>query len=69
MKTKEIRMKTSEELQKLLFDLKKEAFNMRFQRASGNMPNTSRIGEVRKSVAKINTVLNERKLKLEVANA
>lgn len=69
MKTKEIRMKTSEELQKMLFDLKKEAFNMRFQRASGNMPNTSRIGEVRKSVAKINTVLNERKLKLEVANA
>lgn len=69
MKILEIRKKDSAELNSLLLDLKKEAFNLRFQKAAGSLAKTSRVREVRKTVAKVVTVLNERKLNLEVGNA
>jgi large subunit ribosomal protein L29 len=69
MKIKEIREKSSEELSRTIIEFKKESFNLRFQIASGGAVSVSRIKYVRKSVAKIKTILNARKLKLEVANA
>ena len=69
MKIKEIREKSSEELSRTIIEFKKESFNLRFQIASGGAVSVSRITYVRKSVAKIKTILNARKLKLEVANA
>ncbi len=59
MKIVEIRGKTVDELKQLLLNLKKEALNLRFQRASGELEKTSRIRDVRKDIAKINTILSE----------
>lgn len=69
MKIEEIRKKDNTELNSMIIDLKKEAFNLRFQKAAGSLTKTDRMREVRKAVAKIMTVLNERKLNLEVKNA
>lgn len=59
MKITEIRGKTADELKQLLLTLKKEAFNLRFQRANGELENTSRVKHVRKDIAKVNTILKE----------
>lgn len=59
MKISEIRGKTLDELQQLLLTLKKEAFNLRFQKANGEIEKVSRIRHVRKDIAKVNTVLSE----------
>ena len=69
MKIKEMRKKDSRALQAMLFDFKKEAFNLRFQATAGSASKTDRVRYVRKSVAKIKTVLSARELKLEVVNA
>ncbi len=69
MKIKEIREKSSEELNRMIVEFKKESFNLRFQIASGGVTSGTRMKYVRKSVAKVKTVLSARKLKLEVANA
>lgn len=61
MKVSEIRVKTADQLIALLLDLRKEAFNLRFQRVTGELTNTSRMRQVRKSIATIKTVLNEKK--------
>lgn len=53
----ELRGKTPDELQALLMDLKKEAFNLRFQQARGELTNTARIRVVRKTVARLQTLL------------
>ncbi len=57
MKAEELKGKSSDELQTQLLDLKKEAFNLRFQRASGQLENTARIRQVRRDVARIKTTL------------
>ena len=57
----EIRLKTDDELRTMLLDLKKEAFNLRFQRASGQLENTARMRAVRRDVARIKTVVAERR--------
>lgn len=69
MKVDEIRKKNSSELNVMLLELRKEAFNLRFQRASGGLTKTDRTKEVRKLIAKVMTIQNERKLNLEVGNA
>ena len=69
MKIKEIRDKSSEELNRMIVEFKKESFNLRFQIASGGAASANRMRYVRKSVAKVKTILSARKLKLEVANA
>ena len=58
MKASELRTKTPDELKTELLALKKEAFNLRFQKASGQVENTARISQVRRDIARIQTVLN-----------
>ena len=53
-------MKTPDELKTELLALKKEAFNLRFQQASGQLENTARVGKVRRDIARIQTVLNDK---------
>ena len=57
MKVEELRGKTMDELRDQLLALKKEAFNLRFQRATGQLENTARVGQVRRDIARIKTVM------------
>ena len=59
----DFRGKTADELGEQLAKLKKEQFNLRFQRANGQLENTGRVREVRKSIARIETVLTEQRRK------
>ena len=56
----DIRVKTPDEVEALLLDLKREQLNLRFQRATGQQENTSQIRKVRRSVARVKTILAER---------
>ena len=60
MKAGEVRDMTTDELKDKLIQLKKEQFNLRFQKASGQLEKTNRVGEVRKDIARIKTVIGER---------
>ena len=62
MKVNEIRALSTAELESNLADLKKELFNLRFQNATNQLENPMRIHEVKKTIAKIKTVMVERKL-------
>jgi large subunit ribosomal protein L29 len=57
----ELRAKTPDQLADRLLELKKEQFNLRFQRASGQLENTARVRQVRREIASIKTVQAERK--------
>jgi large subunit ribosomal protein L29 len=59
MKITELRKNNLADLKTNLLNYKKEALNLRFQRASGELTKISRIREVRKTIAKIMTVINE----------
>lgn len=61
MKSEEVRAKSADELQEKLMSLKKEAFNLRFQQATGQLENTSRVGQVRHDIARVKTVINEQR--------
>ena len=61
----ELKAKTAAELNEELVAAKKERFNLRFQNATNQLDNTSRIKEVRKNIARIQTVITE---KARVAN-
>lgn len=60
MKPEDVRAKSDDELNDQLLQLKKEQFNLRFQKASGQLENTARVRTVRKDIARIKTVLGER---------
>ena len=60
VKAADVRAKTDKELETRLSDLHKEQFNLRFQRATGQLANTARVGHIRKEIAKITTVIGER---------
>ena len=60
MKTADVRAKTDDELTEQLDTLGRESFNLRFQRANGQLENTSRVRQVRRDIARIKTVLGER---------
>ncbi|MCA3441507.1 MAG: 50S ribosomal protein L29 [Rhodobacter sp.] len=60
MKADELKTKTPDQLRDSLVALKKEAFNLRFQQATGQLENTSRMRAVRRDVARIKTVLNQK---------
>ncbi|HAD23789.1 MULTISPECIES: 50S ribosomal protein L29 [Kandleria] len=62
MKVADIRNIETTELLKKVEEFKKELFSLRFQQATGQLENTARIREVRKSIAKIKTVIREREL-------
>ena len=59
----DFRAKSADELSDQLSKLKKEQFNLRFQRANGQLEKTSRVREVRKQIARIMTVMNEQRRK------
>ena len=60
MNIKEVREKSSEDLKKTLDEMKVELFDLRFGRATGSIENPMRIRELKKSIARILTVLHER---------
>ncbi|MDD4519653.1 MAG: 50S ribosomal protein L29 [Alphaproteobacteria bacterium] len=60
-KIKDIRVKTDDELDTKVKELKKESLNLRFQQASGQLKNTARFNQIKKEVARIKTVQTERK--------
>ena len=57
MKIEDVRGMTPDQLSEQLVSLKKEQFNLRFQKATGQVEKTHRVGEVRKDIARIKTVL------------
>jgi len=57
MKIEDVRGLTSDQLNDALVNLKKEQFNLRFQKATGQIEKTHRVNEVRKDIARIKTVL------------
>ena len=59
-KAQDLRAQKNEELEGRLGDLKKEQFNLRFQRASGQLTNTAQFSKVRQEIAQIKTLLRER---------
>ena len=59
-KIEDVRAKSETELQSMLLDLRKEQFNLRFQRASGQLEATGRIKAVRRDIARAKTILGER---------
>ena len=60
---KAIRDKDAASLKAELVDLKKEQFNLRFQRATGQLENTSRVRQVRRDIARLKTVARQKKTK------
>jgi large subunit ribosomal protein L29 len=56
LKTEDLRAMTPDQLDDELIKLKKEQFNLRFQRATGQLANTARVREVRRDIARIKTV-------------
>src|SRR5690349_12659597 len=59
MKTSELRAKSKEELNELVMNLKKERFNLRFQEVTGALESKLRFREVKKTIARAKTILNE----------
>jgi large subunit ribosomal protein L29 len=60
MKSADVRAKTPDQLNDDLASLKKEQFNLRFQRATGQLEKTARVKEVRRDIARIKTIIAER---------
>ena len=60
MKAQELKSKTPDELKDQLVALKKEAFNLRFQQATGQLEGTARMRSVRRDVARVKTILNQK---------
>ena len=60
MKPAEFREKTPDQLRDELVRLKKEAFNLRFQQATGQLESTARMKAVRRDAARVKTILNEK---------
>ncbi|NQS99440.1 MAG: 50S ribosomal protein L29 [Candidatus Omnitrophica bacterium] len=61
MKPKEIREKTVQELTQKLFSLKEELFNLKYQARCGKLEKPSQIGKIKRDVARINTIITEKK--------
>lgn len=60
MNASELREKTPDQLRDQLVQLKKEAFNLRFQQATGQLENTARMRTVKRDAARVKTILNEK---------
>lgn len=56
----DVRAKSPDELKAMLLDLRKEQFNLRFQRATGQLEAVSRIRQVRRDIARVKTIMAER---------
>lgn len=62
MKATDLRTNSDDELKQQLLDLRKESFNLRFQAASGQLESTARKTAVRKDIARIKTIIGERRI-------
>ena len=62
MKAKEIRELSAEELEVKLVELKKDLFNLRLQHATNQLDNPTRIADVKRDIARVNTILREHQL-------
>jgi large subunit ribosomal protein L29 len=60
MKIADVRALSRDQLEEELLKLKKEQFNLRFQRATGQLENTARVRQVRKDIARIKTVARQK---------
>ena len=63
----DLRLKTPDQLGDELVKLKKESFNLRFQRANGQLEKTNRVRQVRRTIARIETILTEQRRKAAAA--
>jgi large subunit ribosomal protein L29 len=61
MKVEDVRQLTPDQLTEKISELKKEQFNLRFQKATGQLENTSRVRQVRRDIARLSTVANEKR--------
>ena len=61
MKAEDLRAKTADELNDTLLSLKKEHFNLRFQRSSGQLEDTSQFRRLRRDIARIKTIISDRR--------
>ena len=68
MKAQEIREKSNKELEKEVVTLKEELFNLRFQKATGQLENTAKLKNIKKDIARIKTILTERQMAEEGRN-
>ncbi|MTI44118.1 LSU ribosomal protein L29P [Roseibium hamelinense] len=62
MKATDVRAKTLDELRAELEGLKKEQFNLRFQKATGQLENTGRVRQIRRDIARIQTIMREKRV-------
>ena len=60
VRASDLRSRTADELSEEIDTLGKEIFNLRFQRASGQLENTARVRQVRRQIARVKTILGER---------
>ena len=60
MKAEEVRGLTADQLKDKLADLKKEQFNLRFQKATSQLENSSRVQEVRRDIARVKTIARQK---------
>jgi large subunit ribosomal protein L29 len=60
MNAQDLRTKSADELKESLLGLRKEQFNLRFQRASGQLENTARVRQVRRDIARVKTILRDK---------
>ena len=68
MKAQELKEKSPEQLRVQLLSLKKEAFNLRFQQATGQLESTARMRSVRRDVARVKTILNQKAAEAAASN-
>lgn len=68
MKAEELRSKSVDELIKVILDLRKEQFNARFQKAQGSLENTAKVRENRRAIARVKTILNEKRRNEEASS-
>jgi large subunit ribosomal protein L29 len=68
MDAQELKTKTPDQLKEQLVALKKEAFNLRFQQATGQLENTARMRAVRRDVARVKTILNQKAAEAAASN-
>ena len=62
MKAADVRLMTLDQLNDELLKLKKERFNLRFQRATGQLENTARVRQVRRDIARIQTIARQKRI-------
>jgi large subunit ribosomal protein L29 len=68
MKTPDVRAMTVDQIDDEVLKLKKEQFNLRFQRATGQLENTSRVREVRRDIARLKTIARQKRTPKTASN-